>query len=124
MFVISACAGSYWRKAFTYSSASTTANGPSPSRAFPSSSGTSPPTSTSGSRSPLATISARMAVVVVLPCVPATASRLRPALSLLTISARVSTGTRRSRAAASSGLSSCAAAVATTSSALPRCAAA
>ena len=115
-----AISGSYSRNASAYSSASTTACTPLPSRALPPRPGESPPSSTSGSSPPSTHICASRAVLVVLPWLPATASTSRSASSHCTICALESTCTPRSRAASSSGLSLEAAAVATTSSARPR----
>ncbi len=59
-------------------------------------------------------------VVVVLPCVPATATQLLSRISSASISARRTTGTRLARAATSSGLSRLIAVETTTTSASPR----
>ncbi len=64
-----------------------------------------PPFITVGSRPPASSRAATSEVVVVLPWVPATATENFSRTSSAIISARGTSGMRRSRAAASSGLS-------------------
>ncbi len=70
-----------------------------------------------GSRPPSASTDATRLVVVVLPCVPATAMPCFNRISSASISARGTTGMPRSRAATTSGLSAATAVDTTTASA-------
>ena len=79
-----------------------------------------PPLITVGSKPPASSSVATSEVVVVLPCVPAIATQVLSRISSASISARRTTGRRRSRAAASSGLSRLIAVDTTTTSASPR----
>ena len=63
-----------------------------------------PPLTTVGSKPPASSSAATIEVVVVLPCVPATATQDFSRISSASISARRTTGMRRSSAAATSGL--------------------
>ena len=63
-----------------------------------------PPLITVGSKPPLSRSVATIVVVVVLPCVPATATLERSRISSASISARRTTGKPRRRASSSSGL--------------------
>ena len=64
-----------------------------------------PPLTTVGSRPPASSRAAIIEVVVVLPCVPPTAIENCSRISSASISARRTSGSRRSRAATISGLS-------------------
>ena len=79
-----------------------------------------PPLITVGSRLAASNRVATIEVVVVLPCVPAIATQVFSRISSASISARRTTGSRRSRAAVSSGLSRRMAVETTTTSASPR----
>ena len=82
-----------------------------------------PPLTTVGSSPAASKRAARTAVVVVLPCVPATATARLKRISSPSMSARRTTGRRRARAATSSGLPGCTAVLKTTTAASPRLAA-
>ena len=79
-----------------------------------------PPLITVGSRPPASSTAATSEVVVVLPCVPPTAIDHFSRISSPSISARRTTGTRRARAASTSGLSFLTALETTTTWASPR----
>ena len=79
-----------------------------------------PPLMTVGSTPPASRIAATIEVVVVLPCVPATATVDLSRISSASISARRTTGTRRSSAASTSGLPRLIAVETTTTAASPR----
>src|SRR5260363_165102 len=79
------------------SSVSTTINSPAPSRAFAPALLSRPPMTKVGSRPPSASALAIRLVVVVLPCVPATAMPCLKRISSASISARGTTGIRRAR---------------------------
>jgi hypothetical protein len=66
------------KKAVSYSSASITKGAPWPKRADTEKLRGTPPTKNPGARPAHSKIQASMAVVVVLPCVPATARTWRP----------------------------------------------
>ena len=82
-----------------------------------------PPLITVGSRCAASSTQAIRLVVVVLPCVPPTATDHFSRISSASISARRTTGIRRARAAATSGLSRFTAVETTTTCAAPRLAA-
>ena len=92
-------------------------NSPRPSRALLRTLLTTPPTMKVGSRPARANTAATKLVVVVLPCVPATAMARRKRINSPSICARGSSGMLAARAAASSGLASPTALEATTTSA-------
>ena len=79
-----------------------------------------PPLITVGSSPPLSSSAATIEVVVVLPCVPATATVFCIRISSASISARRTRGRRRSAAAWISGLLSLIAVEQTTTAASPR----
>src|SRR5205085_1587752 len=103
------------------SSASTTYKSRPPTRALPPHPATRPPASPVGSRPAAANASVTITVVVVFPCVPATATTVPPATAWLRASARRTTGTPRARARSSSGWSPGTAAVTTTARAPTTC---
>ena len=78
-----------------------------------------PPLMTVGSYCAASSTAAIMEVVVVLPCVPPIAIAHLRRISSASISARRTTGTRRARASATSGLSVLMAVETTTTSAAP-----
>ena len=120
MFRITATAGWMWRKESTYSQASQTMVSLWPTRELAPKRGSLPPMMALGSRPPSRKIWVSMAVVVVLPWVPDTATqRLKRLVSRPSISARSKVGMPFSRAATSSGLSFLQAAVYTTHWASP-----
>jgi hypothetical protein len=94
------------RKLRSNSHASATKNGPEPQFEEPPRPGYSPPMRKPGSRRDARSAQAIMAVVVVLPWVPATAIPVLSAISLPRHCEYLRTGMPRSRAPASSGLSS------------------
>ena len=79
-----------------------------------------PPLITVGSIPPESSIAAIIEVVVVLPCVPATAIVFCMRISSASISARRTIGSRRSTAASTSGLPRLTAEETTTTAASPR----
>ncbi len=101
-----ATSGAYLWKLRSLSSASATKISPAPWWALLPGVSRSPPMAYDGSRPSAPRLTASMLVVVVLPCVPATAMARRPPISAASASERCTTGMPRSRAAASSGLSS------------------
>ena len=113
MFVTTATVGDNMRKLPSLSSASATSSLPWPSRALVPSARSLPPITTVGSSPARAStsamneaassIAATSEVVVVLPCVPATAMPNFMRISSASISARAITGMRSSRARATSG---------------------
>src|SRR6266513_2361793 len=109
------------KNARSYSSASTTYSSRPPTRALPPHRATRPPASPVGSRPAAANASVTITVVVVLPCVPATATTVPPATAWLRASARRTTGTPRARARSSSGCSLVTAAVTTSARAPATC---
>ena len=120
MFKITDTAGCSWRKVSTYSQASTTMVSLRPTRELAPSMGSLPPMMALGSSPPSMSTSVSMAVVVVLPWVPETATgRLNFSVSMPSITERSRVGMPFSRAATSSGLSALQAAVYTTHSASP-----
>src|SRR5690606_34774510 len=104
MLVTTAIRGRRCRKERSLSSTSATKCGPRPSLALPPNSRSSPPTAMVGSRPARSSTKAIMAVVVVLPWVPATAMPNRPLKSRARSSPREMMGMPRSRAATTSGL--------------------
>src|SRR6266513_3150167 len=76
------------KNARSYSSASTTYSSRPPTRALPPHRATRPPASPVGSRPAAAHASVAITVVVVLPCVPATATTVPPATACPRSSAR------------------------------------
>ena len=111
MLVTTAISGFSSRKLASLSSASATTHSPSPQpalAALPSapSPGTSPPTKKAGSAPIARSAQTSIAVVVVLPWVPAIAISRFSAQSSASSSPRWIGSTPRSRASASSGLSS------------------
>jgi len=104
-FVTTAIVGFSCRNEPSDSSLSVTNHAPPPARAFEPVSTRTPPTATVGSRPAVSKIVASIAVVVVLPCVPATATSLWPFASSASIAPRVITLSLRSIAATNSGLS-------------------
>ena len=102
------------------SSLSVTNQVPAPARALLPVSMRIPPTATVGSRPASSKMAASIAVVVVLPCVPPTATSLYPCASSASIAPRVTIVSRCSSAATNSGLSAAIAEETTTVSAAPR----
>ena len=104
MFVTTAIVGSSSRNEASLSSASATMKSPRPSRTLVPELRMLPPIATVGSRLASSMISAISPVVVVLPCVPATAT---PSFAIRSnspsISARAITGILSSRARETSG---------------------
>src|SRR3989339_1377400 len=121
MLVITAMIGCRYRTAASDSSAWATMNSPVPSLAFAPLLLSLPPITKVGSKPPLASTLAASEVVVVLPCVPATAMPWRRRINSASIIARGTTGMRRARAASTSGLSWPTAVDTTTASASVRC---
>ncbi len=117
MLVMTASTGCSTRNEASDSSASATRNSPLPSRALASAETSLPPMTNVGSRPPSASTLAIRLVVVVLPCVPATAMPCLSRISSASISARGTTGMPRSRAAVTSALSAATAVETTTTSA-------
>src|SRR5712675_2132016 len=95
MLVTIAIMGCRCRKEASLSSASATRYRPAPSRALLAALLSRPPITKVGSSPPSARMLATRLVVVVLPCVPATAIDWRKRISSPSISARGTTGTRR-----------------------------
>ena len=87
--------GESFRNEPSLSSASATKKSPRPSLAFDPSAFKRPPITMVGSRPPRARTVATIEVVVVFPCVPATATPYFIRISSASISARWITGTRR-----------------------------
>ena len=104
MFVTTATTGIRFRNEASDSSASTTMYSPLPSRALAPAEFSRPPITNVGSRPPAASTLATRLVVVVLPCVPAMAMPCFSRISSASITARGTIGTRRARAAMTSGL--------------------
>jgi len=94
------------RKQRSYSSASMTRSGPCPARALAPHCVTMPPTIALGSCPSASSMTAIMAEVVVLPCVPATATARDPSSSRPSRVCRFITGMPAARAAVISGLAS------------------
>src|SRR3712207_6977761 len=107
------------RKERSLSSASATKTSPWPACALLPDSLSVPPIAKDGSTPQACTATVSIEVVEVLPCVPATATLRRPAITAARATARGSTRSPRSRAARSSGLSSRMAVDTTTVSASP-----
>ncbi|CFN59180.1 Uncharacterised protein [Bordetella pertussis] len=105
MLVTMAITGSRFRNEASDSSASTTMYSPWPRRALAPAEVSRPPITKVGSRPPAASTLATRLVVVVLPCVPATAMPRFRRISSASITARGTTGMRAARAARTSGLS-------------------
>ena len=124
MFVTTASTGFRCRNEASLSSASTTMNSPEPSRACAPAASSLPPMTKVGSSPASASTLVTSEVVVVLPCVPVIATPCFSRISSASIAARGTIGTRRARAAASSGLSAATALETTTASAPCCCAAA
>ena len=124
MFVTTATTGIRFRNDASDSSASTTMYSPVPSRALAPAEFNRPPITKVGSRPPAASTLATRLVVVVLPCVPAMAMPCFSRISSASITARGTTGTRRARAARTSGLLCDTAVDTTTASAPAMCSAA
>ena len=104
MLVMTAITGCRLRNEASDSSASTTMNSPWPRRALAPAEVRRPPITKVGSRPASASTLATKLVVVVLPCVPATAMPCFKRISSASIRARGTTGTRAARAACTSGL--------------------
>ena len=121
ILVTTASTGCRYRNEASDSSASTTMNSPAPSRALEPAASSRPPITKVGSSPPSASTLATRLVVVVLPCVPATAMPCRSRISSASISARGTTGIFFARAATTSGLSSLTALDTTTASAPAMC---
>ena len=119
MLVTTAIAGCSSKNEPSDSSLSVMNQFPPPARALLPVSTRTPPTATVGSSPPRSKMVASIAVVVVLPCVPATAISRWPWVSRANICPRVTTSSRRSTAAASSGFSVPIADETTTTSAPP-----
>ena len=119
--VITASTGCSTRNDASDSSASATRNSPVPRRALASADTSLPPMTNVGSRPPSASTLAIRLVVVVLPCVPATAIPCFKRINSASISARGTTGMPFSRAATTSALSAATAADTTTTSAPAMC---
>ena len=101
--------GRYGSKLPAYSSASTT-NGPEPQRAVAGAPpvtdvGSSAPTNAAGSAPAATRVCTSQPEVVLFPCVPATATSVRPAAASATTCCHGSSGMPAARAAASSGWS-------------------
>src|SRR5690349_15168239 len=103
--VTTATVGVSLRKEPSDSSASATRYSPAPSRAFAPRLSTRPPTTMVGSKRASDSTAPTIDVVVVLPCVPATATPIFMRMSSASISARGMVGIPRCRAAPSSTLS-------------------
>ena len=107
--VSTARSGRYGSKLPAYSSASTT-NGPEPQRAVAGTPpvtdvGSSAPTNAAGSAPAATSVCTSQPEVVLFPCVPATATSVRPNAASATTCCHGSSGIRADRAAASSGWS-------------------
>ena len=94
MLVTTASTGCRYRNDASDSSASTTMNSPLPSFACEPAASSRPPITKVGSMPASASTLATRLVVVVLPCVPATAMPCRSRISSASISARGTTGMR------------------------------
>ena len=101
-----AATGARCRKAPSLSSASTTKTSPVPRWAFDPDSLSSLPIANDGSTPQCCRATVSIDVVVVLPCVPATATPRLPAMTAASASARLSSRIPLSRAAARSTLAS------------------
>ena len=117
MLVTTARIGESRKKDRSLSSASATRYCDLPDRAFDPMASTRPPTTTVGSRPPAANTEAIIEVVVVLPCMPATAMPYLNLINSASISARGITAMCSLRASSTSGLSSAIAELVTTTSA-------
>ena len=104
MLVTTAITGESSRKVPSLSSASATSSSPWPRRALVPMACTLPPMTVVGSMPALPRIAAISEVVVVLPCVPATAMPYFRRISSASISARGITGILSARACTTSGL--------------------
>jgi hypothetical protein len=111
MLLMMACRGHRFRKERSYSHASATKYSESPTPDPPPSCGTSPPMTKLGSTPSSRKARAIMAVMVVLPCVPATAIPVRSRIRMPNILAYLMTGMPRNWAAMRSGLLSLTAAL-------------
>ena len=120
ILVITASIGCRYKNDASDSSASTTINSLVPSLALLPLLLSFPPITKVGSKPPLANTLAVSEVVVVLPCVPATAMPWRKRINSVSMMARGTTGICRARAASTSGLSLPTAVETTTTSALVR----
>ena len=120
MFVFTASTGCSTRNEASDSSASATRNSPLPRRALAPADKSRPPMTKVGSRPPSASTLAIRLVVVVFPCVPATAMPCFSRMSSASISARGTTGMPFSRAATTSLFMPSTALDTTTTSARPR----
>ncbi len=123
MLVTTASTGLRLRNEASLSSASTTMYSPAPSRECAPALCSLPPMTKVGSTPAAASTLVTSEVVVVLPCVPAIAMPRFRRISSASITARGTTGTRRARAAMTSGLSPRTAVEVTTASAPSTCAA-
>jgi len=119
MLVTTAISGRNSRNEPSDSSLSATNQGPSPLRALLPVSMRSPPTATLGSSPAASSTRATIAVVVVLPCVPAMAMPRRPSINWASSAPRCTIGTSCSRAATTSGFASPIAVLTTTVPAVP-----
>src|SRR5258707_654757 len=119
MLVTTAIVAGSFTKVPSDSSASTTIQSPVPSRALVPYLLMMPPLITVGSKLAASSSAATSEVVVVLPWVPATATDHLSRISSPSISARRTTGSRRDRAAATSGLAALTADETTPTSARP-----
>src|SRR5678815_4826525 len=117
MFVTTASTGARYKNDASDSSASTTMNSPLPNFACEPAASSRPPITKVGSMSASASTLATRLVVVVLPCVPATAMPCFKRINSASIIARGTTGILWARAATTSGLSSLTALETTTASA-------
>ncbi len=106
MLVMTAINGFRRRKLPSLSSASATSHWPPPSFALAPAASSWPPMTNVGSNPPSLSTAAARLVVVVLPCVPATAMPRRKRINSASIAARGIIGMRWLRASISSGLSS------------------
>src|SRR5438309_6455106 len=106
MLVTIAISGSSERNARSYSSASITMRSPRPAYAFVPRSRRTAPQMSDGSRPPARSAVHASAVVVLFPCVPATARTRLPRASSRHASSRFHTGMPAARAAATSGFAS------------------
>ena len=120
MLVMTAIVGESFRKEPSLSSASATMTSPSPSLALLPIDESFPPMTMVGSSPPWARIVETMEVVVVLPCMPETATENFILRSSASISARGMTGMLRRWASRTSGLSALTAVEVTTTSAVSR----
>src|SRR5215510_7167627 len=106
MLVTTATVGVYARKARSLSSASTTNSVPPPSWALLPVDARSAPTAYDGSAPTAVNATASIDEVVLLPCVPVTASTIRPIMTDTTAADRGHNRSPCSRAATTSGLDS------------------